>query len=169
MFYQHPAQKKVGRPSHGKNENSGREDEFSDQSIQTAEVGLPGEEKLVTDAPEGQTGVEHIESVRPEIARQRLNQAEAGGRDKMTLDEINRETSDMISVIEYFPRVRLNFNLTPVLLLQIKELVNGDISDLWLEWSKKPAASLDEDDRMAILENFFKINWDNPVKLLHSL
>ena len=71
---------------------------------------------------------------------------------------------DMISVIEDFPRVRLNFNLTPVLLLQIKELVDGEISDLWLEWSKKPAALLDENDRMSILENFFKINWDNLVK-----
>jgi alpha-amylase/alpha-mannosidase (GH57 family) len=71
---------------------------------------------------------------------------------------------DMISVIEDFPRVRMNFNLTPVLLLQIKQLIDGDISDLWLEWSRKPAASLTESDRMSILENFFKINWDNLLR-----
>jgi len=71
---------------------------------------------------------------------------------------------DMISIIEDFPKVRPNFNLTPVLLLQIQELVDGKISDLWLEWAKKPAAALDENEKFAILENFFKINWDNLVK-----
>lgn len=71
---------------------------------------------------------------------------------------------DMISIIEDFPRVRPNFNLTPVLLLQIKELIDGEISDLWLEWARRPAAELDENEKFSILENFFKINWDNLVK-----
>jgi alpha-amylase/alpha-mannosidase (GH57 family) len=71
---------------------------------------------------------------------------------------------DMISVIEDFARIRLNFNLTPVLLLQIKELIEGKIWDRWLEWSRKPAADLTEEERFAILENFFKIQWDNLVK-----
>src|SRR5476651_1200612 len=71
---------------------------------------------------------------------------------------------DMISIIEDFPNVRPNFNLTPVLLLQIRELVDGEISDLWLELAKKPAASLDENEKFSILENFFKINWDNLLK-----
>ncbi len=71
---------------------------------------------------------------------------------------------DMISVLEDFPGVRVNFNLTPVLLLQIKELTEGKIRDLWLEWSRRPAAELEEDEKFAILENFFKINWDNLVK-----
>ena len=47
---------------------------------------------------------------------------------------------DMISVIEDFPGIRVNFNLTPVLLLQIKELNEGKIRDLWLDWSRTPAA-----------------------------
>jgi len=71
---------------------------------------------------------------------------------------------DMISVIEDFPRVRLNFNLTPVLLLQIKELHEGKIRDLWLDWSRTPAAALDDETKFALLENFFKIHWDNLVK-----
>lgn len=71
---------------------------------------------------------------------------------------------DMISIIEDYPGVRVNFNLTPVLLLQICELVDGEITDLWLEWSRKPAAELEEADRFSILENFFKINWDNMIK-----
>lgn len=71
---------------------------------------------------------------------------------------------DMISVIEDFPGVRVNFNLTPVLLLQIRELTEGRISDLWLDWSRRPAAELEEPEKFAILENFFKIHWDNLVK-----
>src|SRR5438067_1988900 len=61
---------------------------------------------------------------------------------------------DMISVIEEFPGVRVNFNLTPVLLMQIKELIEGEVRDLWLEWARKPAADLSEEEKFAILENF---------------
>ena len=71
---------------------------------------------------------------------------------------------DMISVIGDFPGVRVNFNLTPVLMLQIEELTGGKIRDLWLDWARKPAAELEELEKFAILENFFKINWDNLVK-----
>ena len=71
---------------------------------------------------------------------------------------------DMITVIEDFPGVRVNFNLTPVLLLQIKELIDGKIRDLWMDWARRPAAELEEHEKFAILENFFKIHWDNLVK-----
>ena len=71
---------------------------------------------------------------------------------------------DMISIIDDFPGVRVNFNLTPVLMLQVKELIEGKIRDLWLEWSRKPAAELEEQEKFAILENFFKLHWENLVK-----
>jgi len=71
---------------------------------------------------------------------------------------------DMISVLEDFPGIRVNFNLTPVLVLQIKELMEGKIRDRWLDWSRTPAADLDEATKFALLENFFKIHWDNLVK-----
>ena len=71
---------------------------------------------------------------------------------------------DMVSVLADFPGVKVNFNLTPVLMLQIEELVQGKIRDLWLEWSRKPAADLDENERLAILEHFFKIHHDNLVR-----
>jgi len=71
---------------------------------------------------------------------------------------------DMVSVIEDFPGIRVNFNLTPVLLLQIQQLVDGEIRDLWLDWARKPAADLNDDEKFAILENFFKIHWDNLVR-----
>jgi len=71
---------------------------------------------------------------------------------------------DMISIIEDFPSIRLNFNLTPVLVLQIKELIEGRIKDRWLEWARMPAVDLDEEMKFALLENSFKIHWDNLVK-----
>ena len=71
---------------------------------------------------------------------------------------------DMISVLADYPGVQVNFNLTPVLMLQIEELVQGKIRDLWLDWSRKPAADLDENERLAILEHFFKIQHDNLLR-----
>src|SRR5215210_1331992 len=68
---------------------------------------------------------------------------------------------DMISVIEDFPGIRLNFNLTPILLQQIQELIDGRIRDRWLDWARKPAAELTEEERFLVLENFFKIHWEN--------
>jgi alpha-amylase/alpha-mannosidase (GH57 family) len=71
---------------------------------------------------------------------------------------------DMVSTIAEFPEIRVNFNMTPVLLLQIQELTDGTVTDLWMEWARKPAAELNEHERLEILENFFKIHWDNLVK-----
>ncbi|MCX6967085.1 MAG: glycoside hydrolase family 57 protein [Verrucomicrobia bacterium] len=71
---------------------------------------------------------------------------------------------DMISLIADYPGVRLNFNLTPVLLLQIEEIVEGRVTDLWLERARKPAADLDESEQIALLQDFFKANWATMVK-----
>ncbi len=68
---------------------------------------------------------------------------------------------DMVSVLAEFPGIHVNFNLTPVLMKQIEELVNGEVRDLWLEWSRKPAAELEEHEKLAILEHFFKIHHEN--------
>ena len=71
---------------------------------------------------------------------------------------------DMVSILKEFPGVKVNLNMTPVLLLQLKELGEGTVRDLWMDWSRKPAAELEDHERMALLENFFKINWDNLIK-----
>jgi alpha-amylase/alpha-mannosidase (GH57 family) len=71
---------------------------------------------------------------------------------------------DMISLLEDYPGVRVNFNLTPVLVRQIEEIITGHVSDLWFEWSRKPAADLEEEEKLLLLENFFKIHWDNLIK-----
>src|SRR3954464_2493271 len=70
---------------------------------------------------------------------------------------------DMIAVLGDYPAVRANFNLSPVLILQIRELLEGRIVDDWLELSRKPAADLSEEERLRLLENFFKANWQHLV------
>ena len=71
---------------------------------------------------------------------------------------------DMIDLVTAQPDLRVNFNFTPVLVRQILELVNREVEDEWESVSRKPAASLDNEDRRHILENFFKINWDTLVR-----
>jgi alpha-amylase/alpha-mannosidase (GH57 family) len=68
---------------------------------------------------------------------------------------------DMAEVAGRHPGVRLNFNMTPVLVKQIRELASGSVKDLWLEWTRMPAAALGEVEKAQILENFFKIHIGN--------
>ena len=71
---------------------------------------------------------------------------------------------DMIDLVTAQPELRVNFNFSPVLVRQILELVNREIEDEWETVSRKPAASLDNEERRHILENFFKINWDTLIR-----
>jgi alpha-amylase/alpha-mannosidase (GH57 family) len=75
-----------------------------------------------------------------------------------------RSYLDMIALLADYPGVRANFNLSPALVLQVRELLDGRIRDEWLDLSRKPAAALDEDERFLVLENFFKANWDHLVR-----
>lgn len=71
---------------------------------------------------------------------------------------------DMITLLEDYPACRMNFNLTPVLVKQIVEITSGEVKDLWLEWSRKPSGELTLDEKAILLDNFFKINWDNLIR-----
>lgn len=71
---------------------------------------------------------------------------------------------DMIDLMERVPNVQVNFNFTPVLVRQIEELANGEVTDLWESWSRKPVDALHIDEKKRILEDFFKLNWETMVK-----
>jgi alpha-amylase/alpha-mannosidase (GH57 family) len=71
---------------------------------------------------------------------------------------------DMIDLVTANPKLRVNFNFTPVLVRQILELVNREVEDEWETLSRKPAADLDDKDRRHLLENFFKINWETLIR-----
>ncbi len=65
---------------------------------------------------------------------------------------------NMVSILKEFPKIRQTFNLVPSLLLQIKEYLDGKITDLWLEKTLKRVSELDDKDRRFILDNFFLLN-----------
>ncbi|MBI4024688.1 MAG: alpha-amylase [Verrucomicrobia bacterium] len=71
---------------------------------------------------------------------------------------------DMAEMARRHPEMRAVFNLTPVLIRQVVELVNGEVKDLWEEWSRIPAADLSPQDKRNLLEHFFKANWDNLIR-----
>ncbi|GAB4483695.1 MAG: glycoside hydrolase family 57 protein [Thermodesulfovibrionales bacterium] len=71
---------------------------------------------------------------------------------------------DMLEILRGFPAVRQNFNLVPSLLEQLHDYTANGASDVYLERSRRPAADLDETDRVFILENFFLAHWDNMIR-----
>lgn len=65
----------------------------------------------------------------------------------------------MAALLEKFDNVRVTFNLVPSLLEQIRDYSHNDATDTFLDLTVKEAASLNEYDRMDILENFFRVNF----------
>ena len=74
-----------------------------------------------------------------------------------------RGYADMAEMARRHPGVKLNFNLTPVLVQQIEELAEGRVRDRWAELARKDAASLTTEERHQVLEHFFKVNWTTCV------
>ena len=71
---------------------------------------------------------------------------------------------DMIWMVEQVPGFRCTFNITPVLIQQIEELATGQVRDLWHELAATPADALTLDQKCAVLEHFFKANYDNMIR-----
>lgn len=69
---------------------------------------------------------------------------------------------DMAAILEEYPEIRATFNLTPVLLRQLKDLEEGAKDRYWV-LAEKPATELSEDEKRFILRRFFDVNWDNIV------
>ena len=70
-----------------------------------------------------------------------------------------RGYADMAEMARRHAGVKMNFNLTPVLVQQIEQMAAGTVRDRWGELAAKPAKELDEKERAELLEHFFKINW----------
>lgn len=71
---------------------------------------------------------------------------------------------DMAEMARRHPNVKMVFNITPVLAKQIIELANEEVTDLWEEWTRVPAAELSNEQKRQLLEHFFKANWDNLIR-----
>src|SRR6476646_10227371 len=60
---------------------------------------------------------------------------------------------DMVAILEEFPKIRLNINLVPSLLLQLDDYGQHKAQEKHLTLSLKPAADLTLEDRLFILNN----------------
>jgi alpha-amylase/alpha-mannosidase (GH57 family) len=69
---------------------------------------------------------------------------------------------DMATILAEYPDVRATFNLTPVLLRQLNDFVNGAKDRYWVLAEKEPAELTREEERF-ILERFFDANYDNLI------
>jgi len=64
---------------------------------------------------------------------------------------------DMAALAGEYPDLRVTFNLTPVLLLQLEDIVNGARDTYWVH-TEVPASELTETERQFIIDRFFDIN-----------
>lgn len=71
---------------------------------------------------------------------------------------------DMVRILKDFPDIRLNFNLVPSLLEQLRDYIENNATDRFLDVTLKKPSDLSESEKIFILENFFLANWDNMIK-----
>lgn len=64
----------------------------------------------------------------------------------------------MAALVERFPEVRLTFNLVPALLEQMELYLSGRLQDRVQQLTVTAASELTEEDRQALLANFFLVN-----------
>lgn len=70
---------------------------------------------------------------------------------------------DMAATVAQYPSVHVTFNLTPVLIRQLDDFVNGAKDRYWV-LSEKPAAELTMEEKEFILRRFFDANWDKVIR-----
>ncbi len=71
---------------------------------------------------------------------------------------------DMPALLSDFPAIHQTFNVVPSLLKQIRDYVENGATDKFLTLTLKPAAELDQDDKLFLLRNSFMANWDTMIK-----
>ncbi len=69
---------------------------------------------------------------------------------------------DMVAMLEKYPKLKVTFNLTPVLIRQLDDFVAGAKDRYWV-LAEKPVGSLTEDDKRFILQRFFDANYKNII------
>ena len=64
---------------------------------------------------------------------------------------------DMAALVERYPKLHISFNLTPVLLLQLEEILDGTRDTYWVH-TEVPAAELTGEQKSFLLARFFDVN-----------
>ena len=70
---------------------------------------------------------------------------------------------DMAQILEGFPKIKSNFNLVPSLIVQLEDYASGNARDRYLDLTLKDAGEITQDEKIFILQNFFKANWETMV------
>ncbi len=71
---------------------------------------------------------------------------------------------DMAFLLDRFPRLHATFNFTPSLLLQLKEIGDGAVQDLFLEHARRRAADLNHEEQAFLIRHYFSINWATMIR-----
>ena len=71
---------------------------------------------------------------------------------------------DMLLILEKYPSLRQNYNLTPSLIEQIDDYVSGNAKDRFFELSKTSPGQLTTEEKIFVIHNFFMANWNNMIK-----
>jgi len=66
---------------------------------------------------------------------------------------------DMLMVLEKFPKLKLNFNLVPLLVDSIQEYAHDEVHDLHSKLTVTPWEKFSDSDKEFILNNFFDANY----------
>jgi alpha-amylase/alpha-mannosidase (GH57 family) len=73
---------------------------------------------------------------------------------------------DMAWMLERHPGVRCTVNFTPVLLEQLDDYVQGVARDRFLDLTARPSRDLSEEERQAVLRQFFMVDWETNIRPL---
>ena len=71
---------------------------------------------------------------------------------------------DMAFLLDRFPRLHATFNFTPSLLVQLKEIGDGAVQDLFLEHARRRAADLNHEEQAFLIRHYFSINWATMIR-----
>ncbi|HET7910324.1 MAG TPA: glycoside hydrolase family 57 protein [Nitrospira sp.] len=71
---------------------------------------------------------------------------------------------DMAFLLDRFPAVHATFNFTPSLLIQLKEIADGAVSDLFFEHAQRRADALSQEEQAFLIRHYFSINWATMIR-----
>jgi alpha-amylase/alpha-mannosidase (GH57 family) len=71
---------------------------------------------------------------------------------------------DMPALLSDFPAIHQTFNLVPSLLKQVRDYVEHNATDRFLDVSRKRAESLTHDEKLFLLRNSFMANWETMIR-----
>ncbi|MGD2177769.1 MAG: hypothetical protein PVG71_08100, partial [Anaerolineae bacterium] len=73
-----------------------------------------------------------------------------------------KDYHDMAAMVAEYPRIHVSFNLTPSLIKQLQDFVDGAKDRYWV-LAERRASELTEQEKIEILRYFFDANWDNQI------